>query len=226
MKVRLRGRPTIEMDGGEPKVRGTIQLVSGTLEVQGKRFEIERGTVTFVGDPANPEVIVTASWEAPDGTKVYADFVGPLETGKVTLRSEPPLPQSEILSLIIFGTSDGANGTPAPGQEPDGTTRAVGMGGGIATKGLNAALGDLTDLDVQARIDTTSSSNPRPELELQVSRSVSVAIAHVLGIPAPGSNPDKNLLRLNWRFRQNWSFETTVGDRGSSIFDLVWRKRY
>ena len=61
---------------------------------------------------------------------------------------------------------------------------------------------------------------------LQVSRDVSVALAHVLGVPPPGTNPDKNLVILNWRFATNWSFETTVGDRGSSIFDVVWRKRY
>ena len=51
-----------------------------------------------------------------------------------------------------------AGGTPTPGQEPDGTTRAVGLGGGFATKGLNAALHALTDLEVTTRIDTTKIS--------------------------------------------------------------------
>ena len=60
------------------QVRGQITLRSGGfLEVQGKRFEIEKGIVSFVGDdPTNPEISVTARWPAPDGTIVYADFIG------------------------------------------------------------------------------------------------------------------------------------------------------
>ncbi|HTM46874.1 MAG TPA: translocation/assembly module TamB domain-containing protein, partial [Polyangiaceae bacterium] len=49
-------------------VTGKIQLSKGTLDVEGKRFEIERGVITFVGDPTNPEVVVTAGWTAPEGT--------------------------------------------------------------------------------------------------------------------------------------------------------------
>jgi translocation and assembly module TamB len=204
---------------------GQIVIRGGFLEVQGKKFEIEKGTITFVGDANNPILIVTAGWTAPDGTQVYADFVGPLETGKVTLRSEPSLPRNEILSLIVFGTQ-GGNQSPPPGQGPSGTTRAVGLGGGIATQGLNRAMDDLTGLDVTARVDTTDSANPRPELEFQLAKNISLQIGYVLGVPPPGENPDKTLLTLDWRFFKNLSVETTVGDRGSSILDLIWRKRY
>jgi hypothetical protein len=31
---------------------------------------------------------------------------------------------------------------------------------------------------------------------------------------------------LNWRFLRKWSLETTVGDAGTSILDLVWQHRY
>src|SRR5208282_3164976 len=103
-----------------------------------RRFEIERGTITFVGnDPGNPTVAVTAGWTAPDSTRVHADFIGPLKTGKVTLRSEPARPRSEILALILFGTATGSTMTPYTQAQPDGLTQAGTAAGGFATPGLS-----------------------------------------------------------------------------------------
>jgi translocation and assembly module TamB len=228
-RVVFTGNPKLRVGAGDPEVRGQIELTSGTADLQGKKFEIERGTITFAGDdPSNPTIVATAHWTAEDDTEVFADFVGPVKSGKVTLRSEPPRPENEILALILFGTADGANPTPQPSQQqgPDATTKAaVGLGGGIATEGLTEALDDLAGIQAQARIDTTSSNNPRPEIEFQVAPRVSIQFSHVLGEP-PITQPDKNFATLEWRVFRNWSLETTFGDRGSSMFDGVWQKRY
>jgi len=87
-------------DGGE------VRLDGGALTVHGKLFQIEHGTARSRGDWANPVLVVTARWRAPDGTRVYADFVGPLRTGKLVLRSEPPLADTKIVALILFGDAD------------------------------------------------------------------------------------------------------------------------
>lgn len=219
----------LHVDQGETaKVSGQIALKGGTLDLQGKKFKIERGTVTFQPtDTSNPIVVVTASWTAGDGTKVFADFVGPVKTGKVNLRSEPARPKNEILALVLFGTADGMNAAPPPpGRAPDGTTKAAtAVGGGFAAEGLSEALDDLAGIQAQARIDTTESNNPRPELEVQLAQDISVAFAHVLGNP-PITDPDRNLARVDWRFTRNWSLETTVGDRGKAEVDAVWQYRY
>lgn len=215
--------------GADTRVTGQIQtLQGGWVDVQGKKFDIEKGTITFNGEtPPNPVVVVTAGWTAADGSRIYADFVGPVKTGKVTLRSEPPRPKNEILALVLFGTADGANPTPPPaGRAPDGTTKAaVGLGGGFAAQGLTEALDDLAGIQATARIDTTSSNNPRPEVQIQLTPRITVGFAHVLGTP-PITEPDKNFAKGGWRFHKNWSLETTIGDRGTGIVDGIWTKRY
>ena len=221
LRVRLEGQPKITL-AETTAISGEIHLKSGFIYVQGKKFEIENGTIAFIGEPDNPNVVVTAGWTAPEGTRVYADFVGPLKTGKVTLRSEPAHNKNEILSLILFGTTDG-QGT-SSGSSPE--TTAASVAGGVATQGLNKALDDMTGLDITTRIDTSDSANPRPELEVRVARDVTVAISHVLGVPAPGTNPDLNYATIDWRFLRNWSIDTTVGDLGSSLLDLIWQYRY
>lgn len=224
LRVRLDAEPVVTAEG----VQGAITLRSGYLIVQGKKFEIEKGVITFHGEADNPEVVVTAGYAAPEDTRVYADFVGPLKTGKLTLRSDPPHTQSEILSLILFGTSTG-NAAPSTGGGGTGqasASAAAGIGGSFASQGLNRAIDDLTGLDVTAGVDTSQSANPRPEVEMRVSRDVTVSIAHVLGVPPPGTNPDRNLAKIDLRLFRNWSLQTTFGDQGSSLLDLVWQYRY
>ena len=228
LRVNLSGNPKVTVANGETSLSGRIEIASGWIDVQGKKFEIEKGTVTFNGEsPPDPTVVATAGWTAADGTRVYADFIGPVTTGKITLRSEPARPKNEILAIVLFGTADGANPQPAaPGAAPDGTTKAaVGIGGGLVAQGLTEALEDLAGIQATARIDSTQANNPRPEIEFQLSPKVSIAFSHVIGTP-PIAEPDKNFANLEYRFHRNWSLDTTFGDRGTALLDAIWQKRY
>jgi translocation and assembly module TamB len=184
-----------------------------------------RRTSGFDGpDPSNPEVLLKAGWKANDGTMVFANFVGPLKTGKVTLTSDPALPQEEIVQLLLFGTPDGAQPQKNPGASPSDT--AIGTVGGEAAQPLNHMLNQWGLGAVSVAVDTSQSSTPKPEVEVQVARDISVQIAVVIGQPPPGVNPDHTLLTLDWRFVNRWSLASTLGDAGTTIFDVLWRKRY
>jgi len=224
LEVVLTGHPRIVLSD-QAAFSGQVQLVRGFLDIEGKRFDIERGTVTFVGDdPTNPQADVTASWTAPDGTIVYAEFSGPLQTGKVTLHSDPPLPKNEILSLMLFGGSDKLS-TKSSNQAKASGSNVIGVAQGAATQPINHALQDYGLRGISTRVDT-STVNPRPEVEVRIARDVALQIAWVLGTPPPGSNPDKTLFTIDWRFFRRWSLETTVGDAGTSIADVVWQYGY
>jgi translocation and assembly module TamB len=231
LDVRLAGHPTMVLSD-KVRASGQILIVRGTLDVQGKPFAIDNGTVTFVeDDPTNPQVSLTATWTAPDGTHVYADFVGPLKTGSVTLRSEPARAKNEILSLILFGTTDEQAPTSTGASQQAST--AVGAAGGAATQPINSALGGVNHMldkvglvgGISTKVDT-SQTTPRPEVEVQIARDISLQVAWVLGVPPPGSNPDSTLFTLNWRFLRKWSLQTTVGSAGTSVLDLIWQHRY
>ncbi len=224
LKVLLDGAVTATF-GRATRANGQIRLVSGKLEVQGKSFEITAGTVTFVGDPANPIVKVTAEWTAAEGTRVFADYLGPLKTGRVTLRSEPARSQNEIVALILFGVADGSESTPYAGAQSDAAMKAGVTAGGLATGGLSSGIDKLTGLDITAKIDT-SQAIARPEVAVQIARNISLELAIVLGIPPPGTNPDTTYATIDWRFLKSWSIETTVGNLGSAIADIVWRHMY
>jgi translocation and assembly module TamB len=207
-------------------VSGLIQTDRGFVEVQGRRFSVERATVSFDPDrpPSDPTISATALYVAPDTTRIFADFIGTVSTGSLRLRSEPVLTQPEILSLVVFGQRDGVGGS--RGQSKSGANTAAGIGGGFVTQGLNKALSNVSPVEVTTRIDTTSSQNPRPEVGVAITKDVSAAVSYRIGLPTPGQAPDRSLLKLDYRFLPRWAVETTLGDRGTSIVDLTWKYRY
>jgi translocation and assembly module TamB len=230
LDVRLAGDPTITV-GDAVTAKGQVRLTRGTLDVKGKSFKIDEGTITFVDDPTNPQVVLTASWPAPDGTTIFADFVGPLKTAKVHLRSEPSRSNDEILALLLFGTTDQSAASSTGDSAQVGA--AQGVAGNVASEQLNEALsgvnGALGRMGLESSLTTkvdTSQSTPRPEVEVQIARDLTVQLAAVLGVPLPGVNPDRYLLTFGWRFLQRWSLEMTRGDQGTTILDVVWQHRY
>jgi translocation and assembly module TamB len=224
VNVRMSGDPVVTI-ADTVTVVGQIRLVKGTIAVQGKPFDIEKGVITFDGkDPSNPQVVLTAGWTAPDQTRVYADFVGPLKTGKVTLRSDPVLPggENDILSLILFGQ------TQSEQSGANTTVNSAASFAGAASAPVNQILGGLnrtlTKTGVSAKIDT-SQANPMPEVQLQIARDISVRIGYVIGTPV-FPNQDTTLVTLSWAFAKRWNLEGTGGNSGSAVLDFIWQHRY
>jgi translocation and assembly module TamB len=220
-QVQLGGELEI-VAGAETIVDGRIEIRGGKLDVSGKKFDIERGVVTFQGDdPGNPTITATARWDAPEFT-VYADYLGDVKSGRIKLRSEPPLSPSEIANLLLFGSPEGSA---AGSADPNTAALAVGLAGDTAAQGLNKALDDFTKLDVSARIDTSTGS-ARPELVFQVSPRVSARVTRDIGTPAAGQPADRTFLTLELRLKRAWALSAVFGDRGGSALDLIWRRRY
>jgi autotransporter translocation and assembly factor TamB len=222
LRVKLGGELEMTSDG-ESRMNGRLELRGGKLDVQGKLFDIERGVVTFSGDPANPTITATARWDSPAGYSVYADYTGDVKNGKITLRSEPPLNQDEIASLLMFGDPEGSLGTGS--GNTDSAATAVGVAGDTAAKGINRAISDLTRLDVAARVDT-STGTARPELVMQLTPRVSAKVTRAVGEPQAGQPPDRTFFTVEFRFTRSWSVSGVVGDHGGSGMDVIWRRRY
>ncbi|HEY1956374.1 MAG TPA: translocation/assembly module TamB domain-containing protein [Polyangiaceae bacterium] len=223
LAVTLHGDPVVEM-GRDTRVIGNVDVSHGMIDIEGKRFSLEHGVVTFDGDPSNPLLAVTATWTASDRTKVFARYSGRASEGKLELSSDPPHTKDEIVALLVFGSTGG----PAAGS--GGTTGAVAAatavgGASFATQPFNKALEQLTHVDIKTRVDTSGSA-AKSEVEVQIAKHIWAQIAYVLGLPPPGTEPDRTWLTLAWYATARWSFDFTVGDHGSTIVDALWERRY
>lgn len=88
-----------------PSVTGDVELIRGTLGFASHNFELTEGRVTFTGGKTiDPLVQMTASDDIEDVT-VNVNVAGRAYNPQVTFSSTPGLPQDEILSRILFGSS-------------------------------------------------------------------------------------------------------------------------
>jgi len=221
LRATVRGNTTVELGDGPPRIGGAFEIPRGTVDFRGRRFKIVEATLSLnEDDPSNPIVSATAEYPAPGDYVVTAQFTGTIQSGRLTLSSQPSLSQTQILNLIAFGTPEG----PAAAHSSE-SSAAAGVVGDELSQGVNALIGDVTSYEISTRLDT-SHEDVRPEVAVQVTPEVAVQLTFVPTHPSPGQNPDRTILTLEYRFRPRWALEAAVGDEGTSVLDLLWRYRY
>lgn len=90
---------------GEPVLTGAATLLDGGYEFAGRRFELERGTIRFNGlSPPDPVLDISAAANLQSlsaSIRVTGTGLKPV----VSFTSNPALPEDELLSRLLFGTS-------------------------------------------------------------------------------------------------------------------------
>ncbi len=85
-------------------IAGSLDSISGTYSFQSRNFDLDpASSINFRGD-LNPELYVMVMREI-SGVDTRVTIAGPLSNPELRLSSNPPLEQSDILSLIVFNTS-------------------------------------------------------------------------------------------------------------------------
>ncbi len=83
---------------------GMVKVLKGKVIKENKVFKIENGEVLFGGDASNPYLNLEISYEVKR-YHITIIVTGTLESPVILFSSDPYLSQSDILSLILFGTT-------------------------------------------------------------------------------------------------------------------------
>jgi autotransporter translocation and assembly factor TamB len=156
MNITVGGDVQVRKQAGEPILLvGVVNTVRGMYEFQGRRFELERdGTLRFVGTPEiNPLLDITAVRVIPNtGVEARIHITGTPAAPELTLSSTPSLPESDILSLIVFNRQVNELGT---GERSSLAATAGGIATGFIASPLGESIGRALDLDLFEITTTT-----------------------------------------------------------------------
>jgi translocation and assembly module TamB len=216
--------------GDRPVVVGSIKTVRGFYEFQGRRFDLERdGTVSFKGpDATDPTLDITGIREI-SGIEARVRVHGTAKNPRLDLKSNPPLDQADILSLIVFNrplNELGEGERTAIGQT------AATMVGGIVAAPLAEALRDVLDVDLlEVSVAGESGTGPSVAIGNQLGERVFVRIRQQFGSAAVTEVLlDYELseqLRLQTSTAEGASTTNTPGYRVEQAgVDLVFVKKY
>lgn len=100
-----RARLTIRGDVSNPAIEGRADLIRGNYQFAGRRFDLDRGIIRFTGSqPVDPALDIVAAANL-QGLTASLHVGGTGTKPELDFTSVPALPEDELLSRLLFGTS-------------------------------------------------------------------------------------------------------------------------
>jgi translocation and assembly module TamB len=228
--LRVSGNVDLHLRGTafRPVVLGRVDLLEGTFDFNGTKYQMERGDITFT----NPvQIYPTLDIELSSRVRDYditLGFHGPIDRMTTTYRSDPPLSSSDIISLLALGRTSSESGNPAM----IGTSQyqpAVSAGSSMELLGqaLSAAKGNRVQklfgvsrvkIDPNAG-EEVNSGLARVTVEQQISNRVTLTYITNLNQSA------QQIIQFEYNLDKSISLVGVRDQTGVLSFDVVFRKR-
>jgi autotransporter translocation and assembly factor TamB len=195
---------------------GQVSSLQGRYAYYGKEFEIESGLIQFTGPPEiNPLLNVQASYQA-DPTIVYLTVTGTAKQPVLKMTSNPPLPEQDIVSILVFGRPLSELNTAAGGgTNQEMASMAGSVLGSYVTRGLRQTGIEHLDLDV-LNVQSTEQGN-QVTVGRYVTRNLFVSYGQT--ISATGSKG----FAADYYIGRHWVIEGAAGSPNLSHLDVLFR---
>ena len=194
------------------RATGELSVQKGEYAAYARQLEIQRGRLIFTGGPIdNPGIEIRAIKRYPDVT-AGINVRGTLQQPQMSFFSDPSLPQSQIVSLILSGGGGGgslqmlqAASTPQ-NQQATAANELLTQGGAILAQQLGSRIG-LPDISLETDLNNETS------LVLGKYLSPRLYVSYGLGI-----TQQLNAIRLRYSLGDHWTIRTEAGQiRGADL---------
>ncbi len=203
---------TIEGPLSEPRLYGLAQIVRGRFDLAGKRFRFADSQISFNGDPMAGELDIQARRETESLTAVVS-IAGTPRSPRISLGSQPELPEDEVLSRVLFGRSPAELSALETARLAAALAQLAGGGGGNLLGGLEDTLG----LD---RLDFGQDSSGASEV------TTGKYIAENVYLEARTGASGTPKLVLEWEPIENIEVEGDITPSESQEFSIRWTRDF
>jgi translocation and assembly module TamB len=216
-----------------PALTGHVETNSGMLQFQGRKFDVTRGNIDFVNPVRiDPSIDIQAETSIRNYL-VFMSIAGRMNHLQLNMRSEPPLPQIEIVNLISGGkTTDeyqqSAQTRADLEKTPTGEQAFQSGAASILSDMLVSRVGskfNLMGLERNVRIDpfvvgAQNSTTARVTLSQQVTKDLSVTYSRDL------TSNKQQIIQIEYFVTKNISILASKDENDVRALDLRLRKRF
>ena len=196
-----------------PRLIGTTTLIRGDLDLAGRPFVFDTGTISFDG-PVNRARINLSAERSVNDFDVQVNVTGSPVKPVIELSSSPDLPQDEILSRLLFGRSSMDLSALEAAQLANTIARLSGNSTGFdPASEFQAALG----ID-RFSIGTSESGSAEIGVGQYLSDDVYLELKSA---GAEGSS-----VEVEWQPRRQVSVTSETSATGDSKVSIRWKKDY
>jgi translocation and assembly module TamB len=232
----LTGSVSLQINGPvkDPLIAGRITATNGTMNFRNDRYDITRA---FMDLPPrrNADPLLNVQGESQiRGYRIIVSLTGPLSQPQASVRSEPALPQADVVSLITTGTlASGDSGTSVLAQSGLGTATSLltdALINAPAQRATNKLFG-LSRFEINPVIGGRTGSNPGARLTVGKRISKEMSVTYSTNVT---SDPNQ-ILAVEYRLSDRLSFVALYEQAStrqlsshdnSFSFEIRFRKRF
>ena len=224
----------IEVDGNvrlrgtwdRPVLLGHVHLLNGEMPFRGNTFQLTRGDINFANPFRLDPVLDVELTSTISQYQVTVDFSGPADRLSMNYRSDPPLPDSDIVALLALGTP--GQGTAL--QSQPGASQNYGATALLSeaiTSGIGGRIEHLFGIS-QFRVDpfaagatTESNAAARVTIVEQVARDLTITYS-----TNAATTNQYQLIQIEYAVKRNVSVEFLRDINGTYGFDVKWVRHF
>ncbi|MDP3737780.1 MAG: translocation/assembly module TamB domain-containing protein [Hyphomonadaceae bacterium] len=195
-----------------PEIKGTATLIRGDLDLAGRRFAFDTGSITLDGPIRTARIDISAERSAED-IDARVHVTGSPTEPKFALESTPALPQDEILSRVLFGRSASELSAFEAAQLAAGLTQLAGGQAGFDPVGL---VRQATGLD---RVAVGASGGVAT---VQAGKYIADDVYLQVGAGGEGGVAAE----VEWEPRDNLSIISSAQGNGDTKIAVRWKNDY
>jgi translocation and assembly module TamB len=223
-------------DADNPQIVGRITADRGVIFFRKERYDVIRGVLEF---PPNTEIDPVINLQAESdiaGYQVFVNLAGPLKDSEqlsATVRSNPALPQADVVSLITTGNlANAAGGIPTLAQTGINTAAEI-LTDTIINNPARKATDKLFGLNVFEIDPIISGQQVNPQARLTVGRQINnnLRVTYSTNL----SQDQNQVLALEYRVSNKLSFvaqyeqrslTNVTRSRDNFSFEIRFRRRF
>jgi len=228
--ARLSGDADLRLRGSaaRPIVLGRADILEGEATFNGTKFRLERGDITFANPVAiEPRVDLQASTHVRN-YDLNVTVTGTPARLTVNYRSEPPLPQSDIIALLALGRTRQES---EQLQQESGQSQFSGDASSlILNQALNATATSRMQrlfgvsrikIDPQGLTTETNPTGRGPQVTIEQEFANNLSLSYSTNV----SQSSQQIIRGEYYFTRNVSLVGTRDQNGVVSFDMRIRRR-
>jgi len=229
--ARLSGDADLRLRGSvaRPAVLGRVDILEGQATFHGTRYTLERGDINFTNPVSiEPQLNLQASTHVRN-YDLNITVTGTPDRGlSLNYRSEPPLPQSDIIALLALGRTGDES---AQLQEQSGqsvfTDQATAL---ILNQALDATVSSRFQrlfgasnikIDPQGLTTETNPTGRGPQVTIEQEFANNLSLTYSTNV----SQSSQQIIQGEYYFNRNLSVVGTRDQNGVVSFDLRVRRR-
>jgi translocation and assembly module TamB len=210
-----------------PQASGRILLTRGTLNFRNGRYDLTRALITIPGRRGAEPTIDFQAESDIRGYHISINFNGTIAKLQTSVRSDPELPEPDIISLILTGSISGGDRS---------TIAALGQTGlGLAQSILSASLSEQLERGTQRLFGLSRFSidpllvgrgnDPTARITIGQRIAKDLTVTYSQNLTSGVSGIDRVVL-VEYRLSNRFSVVGIRNEQGELGFDVRFRKKF